>query len=273
MELLKEIWLSSMPMEEQPECFWASMEQLELSVPEQKDQALRGLLVDQHLRLASTAAIGLQINDNPAHDDDGTTIQQLLEDPQDEGDLDEWLSGVLRSSPSQETNVNHQMEGMRSSPEMTRSLLSKKRGIRKKRMSPWNPLFFERRRRSAIVSMPCTPRKNNSRWTQKEVELLVKGISEYGIGRWTEMKGKYFKHSIRTSVNLKDKWRNLLKAYDDKFTSKTKKKVQKTTLLHLEQPLIKRIRDLAEKHRRGCEAALSDSSSSSNTSNDSFLTF
>ncbi|TVU30529.1 hypothetical protein EJB05_22159, partial [Eragrostis curvula] len=274
MEHLEEIKFSWPPVEEEPDLLWAPMEQLELSwAPEEEtDQGLHGLLADQQLRRASAATIGLQMKDYSACDDDATMILHLLKEPQDEGDLDEWLSGVY-SSPSQETDVN-QTESPRSSPGGTRNFPSKKRGTRKKRMSPWNPLFFEQRRRSASLNRVCASRKNNSRWTQEEVELLVKGISEYGIGKWTEMKAKYFSLSIRTSVNLKDKWRNLLKAYDVKLTSKKQKKVQKTTLLHLDKPLIKRIRVLAEKHRRA-EPVLSDSSSSSSsskTSIDSFLT-
>jgi hypothetical protein len=30
-------------------------------------------------------------------------------------------------------------------------------------------------------------------WTEKENELLIKGLHEYGIGQWAEMKSKYFK--------------------------------------------------------------------------------
>ena len=95
-------------------------------------------------------------------------------------------------------------------------------------------------------------RKNNSRWTAKEVKLLVQGVSKFGVGRWSELKKKYFKTSIRTSVNLKvqwisdtlhnavnsfrcywlisdscfvssfmvqDKWRNLLRAYQVRVSS------------------------------------------------------
>lgn len=82
------------------------------------------------------------MKDNQEYDDDATTILQLLEEPQDEGDLNEWLSGtmcsyycqnlgflhmdstlsmtwkrtdgapqagVLRSSPLQETDANQQV--------------------------------------------------------------------------------------------------------------------------------------------------------------------
>ncbi|XP_021313130.1 telomere repeat-binding factor 4-like [Sorghum bicolor] len=86
-----------------------------------------------------------------------------------------------------------------------------------------------------------TSRKNNSRWTAKEVERLVQGVSKFGVGRWTNLKQNFFKRSIRTAVNLKDKWRNLLKTYQEGS--------QKTTQLHLEPSLVERIRKLAEKQQ------------------------
>lgn len=59
-------------------------------------------------------------------------------------------------------------------------------------------MFFE-----THVTREYTSRKNNSRWTAKEVERLVEGVSKFGVGRWTMLKRKFFKGSIRTSVNLK----------------------------------------------------------------------
>lgn len=32
---------------------------------------------------------------------------------------------------------------------------------------------------------------------------LVKGVSEFGVGKWKNVKAKYFLTSIRTPVNLK----------------------------------------------------------------------
>nr|XP_034570371.1 uncharacterized protein LOC117835111 isoform X4 [Setaria viridis] len=55
-------------------------------------------------------------------------------------------------------------------------------------------------------------RKNNDHWTQDEVRLLVNGVSEYGVGKWRDVRTKYFLTSIRTPVHLKDKWKNLVKA-------------------------------------------------------------
>ncbi|KAK1670466.1 hypothetical protein QYE76_058625 [Lolium multiflorum] len=66
------------------------------------------------------------------------------------------------------------------------------------------------------------PRKNNEHWTPEEVKVLVDGVSELGVGKWSKLKKRWFSDSIRTAVNLKDKWRNLLIAYTVRPTSKKK---------------------------------------------------
>ncbi|KAI3472067.1 hypothetical protein Pfo_028755 [Paulownia fortunei] len=56
-------------------------------------------------------------------------------------------------------------------------------------------------------------RKHHRLWTIAEVRKLIDGVSEYGVGRWSRIKKLFFSASAhRTSVDLKDKWRNLLKA-------------------------------------------------------------
>ncbi|KAG0549369.1 hypothetical protein BDA96_01G249800 [Sorghum bicolor] len=204
------------PLEE-PELFWAPIEQAE--------QGLYGFLGDLQLSVASGSPRGLQIENSGARVEDGVLILQLLEEPQDEANLNDWLSGDLHPSPLLDTNAHYQTKCRRSG----------RRGTRKRRTSPWNPMFFESR-----VSREYTSRKNNSRWTAKEVEILVQGVSKFGVGRWVMLKRQFFKTSIRTSVNLKDKWRNLLKAYQGNS--------QKTTQLYLEPSLVEQIRKVAEKH-------------------------
>lgn len=49
-------------------------------------------------------------------------------------------------------------------------------------------------------------RKHHISWTLSEVMKLVEGVSEYGVGRWTEIKRLQFASSShRTSVDLKVK--------------------------------------------------------------------
>ncbi|CAN6283399.1 unnamed protein product [Urochloa humidicola] len=85
---------------------------------------------------------------------------------------------------------------------------------------------------STSVGRKHSGRKNNDHWTQDEVKRLVDGVSEYGVGKWKNVKIRYFTPSIRTPVHLKDKWKNLVKAC---------KKDNGRMLLPLEQSLIKRI--------------------------------
>ncbi|XP_051152370.1 uncharacterized protein LOC127266234 [Andrographis paniculata] len=56
-------------------------------------------------------------------------------------------------------------------------------------------------------------RKHHRLWTISEVKKLIDGVAQYGVGRWSRIKKLFFSSSAhRTSVDLKDKWRNLLKA-------------------------------------------------------------
>lgn len=90
-------------------------------------------------------------------------------------------------------------------------------------------------------------RENNKHWTPEEVKLLVNGVSELGVGHWTELKDQWFSDSdsgpVRTAVHLKDKWRNLVKSYVFKPTSKKKGRI-----LHLDKELINKIKILAAEY-------------------------
>ncbi|EXC22894.1 Telomere repeat-binding protein 4 [Morus notabilis] len=65
----------------------------------------------------------------------------------------------------------------------------------------------------SFTAKGSTRRKRHISWTTEEVVKLVDGVSQCGVGRWTEIKRLLFSSaSHRTSVDLKDKWRNLLRA-------------------------------------------------------------
>ncbi|KAL6842415.1 hypothetical protein ACP4OV_027842 [Aristida adscensionis] len=232
------------------------------------EQALADFFADQHYGRAIAAAPQLQMEDYVAFDEDAVLIKKYLEDPQDEKDLDKCLGGPSYTSPYlSEANVQL-VDGELYSPArdvcMTleisadpetkdycgSSLLGAKeffkrkegwgvgpRGPRKKRTSSWKFPWASGTREYA-------KRKNNEHWTGEEVKSLVKGISKYGVGQWTKVHSKYFSSSVRTAVNLKDKWRNLLTTY----TSNKKEKQARYILLPLEEPLIAQIRKLAAKY-------------------------
>ncbi|CAN1775859.1 Telomere repeat-binding protein 6 [Linum perenne] len=59
-------------------------------------------------------------------------------------------------------------------------------------------------------------RKHHVMWTATEVSKLVEGVTQYGIGRWTDIKKLHFSSSNhRTPIDLRDKWRNLVRACQD----------------------------------------------------------
>uniref|UniRef100_A0ACD5TL64 Uncharacterized protein n=1 Tax=Avena sativa TaxID=4498 RepID=A0ACD5TL64_AVESA len=101
---------------------------------------------------------------------------------------------------------------------------------------------------------PWQRRKNKAHWTNEEVIKLVEGVETYGIGRWKKVKDHYFSktsfrdaHSEkekpdRIGENLKDKWRNLLRACGVPCNSKKKKKRQKKFIVPLDTELIERIK-------------------------------
>ncbi|KAJ6704222.1 TRF-LIKE 3 [Salix viminalis] len=103
-----------------------------------------------------------------------------------------------------------------------------------------------------VVTVP-TPkggirRKHHRAWTLSEVMKLVEGVSSYGAGRWSEIKRLEFaSYSYRTSVDLKDKWRNLLKAslaqtpQDNGMNSR-----KNTGAMPIPTPILLKVRELAE---------------------------
>ncbi|KAI5016236.1 hypothetical protein ZWY2020_006087 [Hordeum vulgare] len=82
-------------------------------------------------------------------------------------------------------------------------------------------------------------RKNNDHWTYEEMKKLVDALYISGVGNWTKLKNENFSTSVRTAMHLKDKWRNLKKAY----TGNAKKRI----LPALDKDSVKKIQKLASK--------------------------
>ncbi|CAN6293398.1 unnamed protein product [Urochloa humidicola] len=90
-------------------------------------------------------------------------------------------------------------------------------------------------------------RKNYSHWTSEEVERLLNGVEEHGVGSWAMIKRTYFKSLPRTPEHLKDKWRGLCRACGLQVGSKQKVKAQPSTRDFLKGYTYK-IREMARKH-------------------------
>ena len=52
-------------------------------------------------------------------------------------------------------------------------------------------------------------RSHRTAWTSTEEASLLEGVSKYGLGKWKFILGEFEFHSTRSSVDLKDKFRNL----------------------------------------------------------------
>ncbi|CAA7043037.1 unnamed protein product [Microthlaspi erraticum] len=91
-------------------------------------------------------------------------------------------------------------------------------------------------------------RKHHRAWTLSEVTKLVEGVSKYGAGKWSEIKKLSFSsHSYRTSVDLKDKWRNLLRASFAQSPSNNMGSLKKHGSMHIPMSILLQVRELAEK--------------------------
>ncbi|MCD7446692.1 hypothetical protein HAX54_014463 [Datura stramonium] len=115
-------------------------------------------------------------------------------------------------------------------------------------------------------------RKHNKYWSTPEVLKLVEGVSKYGVGRWSDIKKMFFQSSMhRSPADLKDKWRNLLRASSQRLQSRrgvdAKKKHGVPSIPH---DVLNRVRELAViyPHSRQRRSRISPTASSSNVESD-----
>ncbi|XP_056169012.1 uncharacterized protein LOC115678153 isoform X3 [Syzygium oleosum] len=90
-------------------------------------------------------------------------------------------------------------------------------------------------------------RKHHMPWTLSEVMKLIEGVSHLGVGRWSKIKRLLFSASKhRTSVDLKDKWRNLVKASCTQLRKKRKGLQVRKQLSHqAPESVLCRVKELA----------------------------
>jgi len=50
-----------------------------------------------------------------------------------------------------------------------------------------------------------------AKWTPQEEENLARGVAVYGVGNWAAILNAYKFDPKRTTISLKDKWRNMVK--------------------------------------------------------------
>ncbi|XP_061364010.1 uncharacterized protein LOC133307512 isoform X2 [Gastrolobium bilobum] len=124
--------------------------------------------------------------------------------------------------------------------------IEQRQELRPKKADPSNHTSGEH-----IVKVPTAKggmrRKHHRAWTLVEVMKLVEGVSRCGAGRWSEIKRLSFSsYSYRTSVDLKDKWRNLLKASFAQTPADEGINSRKHGTAPIPEAILVRVRELAE---------------------------
>ncbi|KAK4607088.1 hypothetical protein RGQ29_001064 [Quercus rubra] len=116
-------------------------------------------------------------------------------------------------------------------------------------------------------------RKHHISWTSSEVMKLIEGVTRCGVGRWAEIKRLMFSSSSRrTPVDLKDKWRNLLRASYAQLQCKRKvKQGQKQVSNQVPESVLWRVRELSTTYpyqrERKFKVSCTDSSNFSASTN------
>jgi len=92
-------------------------------------------------------------------------------------------------------------------------------------------------------------------WTNEEMRWLVAGVTSYGVGHWRDILLCYDFPHYRTTVHLKDKWRNLLRRQDLLkklgITDKTGLKEEEKEKVKENQTGIKKRKKINLPHRGG----------------------
>ncbi|KAL6635218.1 hypothetical protein ACP70R_027889 [Stipagrostis hirtigluma subsp. patula] len=101
----------------------------------------------------------------------------------------------------------------------------------------------------------ASKRMHHRAWTLCEVMKLVDGVARFGAGKWSEIRKLAFaSYSYRTSVDLKDKWRNLIRASQTQLlTGKDGVSPRKLnpSIIPIPPSILLRVKELHELQSRG----------------------
>eukprot|EP00245_Coleochaete_scutata_P007185 TRINITY_DN22302_c0_g1_i1.p1 TRINITY_DN22302_c0_g1~~TRINITY_DN22302_c0_g1_i1.p1 ORF type:complete len:283 (-),score=84.40 TRINITY_DN22302_c0_g1_i1:724-1572(-) len=94
-------------------------------------------------------------------------------------------------------------------------------------------------------------------WAIKEVKALLDGVQKCGEGHWSAIKKLSFaKSDYRTAVDLKDKWRNLVKASKlPRQKPKPEKNGNKQRWAAIPPPVLKRVKELVAEQEANAVAS------------------
>ncbi|KAI5056774.1 hypothetical protein GOP47_0028592 [Adiantum capillus-veneris] len=91
-------------------------------------------------------------------------------------------------------------------------------------------------------------KKHHHPWTLREVMKLLEGVTHCGVGKWADIKKFSFSNSVsRSSTDLKDKWRNLVRASNTHFKMGGKvERHRKHSVSPVPGPILIQVRELTK---------------------------
>eukprot|EP01124_Arcella_intermedia_P026378 TRINITY_DN4947_c0_g1_i1.p1 TRINITY_DN4947_c0_g1~~TRINITY_DN4947_c0_g1_i1.p1 ORF type:complete len:653 (-),score=173.57 TRINITY_DN4947_c0_g1_i1:9-1865(-) len=111
------------------------------------------------------------------------------------------------------SKFNYDFEEKRYKPKKTKTDKEDDSSVSSPEQQPTSKLTKKRKLMTSTTSTKKLKTSTGERltWTEHEVKQLEKGVAVYGVGHWAEILKAYKFLPERTSVSLKDKWRNLSK--------------------------------------------------------------
>eukprot|EP00210_Caulerpa_lentillifera_P005489 g5249.t1 len=183
-------------------------------------------------------------------------------------ELVNWMPHVIDSSSDDEREQHHVVEeklehcscGSKEQSNGTNASLIRVKGNKR----PSRPSRHQSKRKritlgaAATVARPIQQaqgkdgsnrrRKQHNPWSVEETKMLIKGVAICGEGKWADIKRLEFKELVsRSPVDLKDKWRNLLRLAQLTQNHPRVKKVEKRTDLPSE--LLHQVRKLGSQQK------------------------
>jgi len=171
----------------------------ETVTPEKKRKVTDGTDIPTPRRTPSRKAKSdTEARDSDTHSDDSSGSET-----QKKSDTDSSVSTPITPSPATSSDSDLDEESVGS--------IKKEKGLR--RVDGATLKYLELRRKGKLSPVSRKPAVTRTPWTQREDNALLKGIKHYGTGQWACILDRYRDQFLehRTSVSLKDRWRNMSK--------------------------------------------------------------
>ncbi|XP_069813571.1 telomeric repeat-binding factor 1 isoform X2 [Dendropsophus ebraccatus] len=177
----------------------------------------------------------LEVEENKVHKAGSSIRENKKQEVQTTDDNDDFQKENISTDECEETSEQNSSADLNQN-EITEEAANTEKTERMQRRlfsfaqgTPWHPDKTHKRVKSKAIigkqncdtlrnvpskqletSVNSATTKKKQPWTQREDELLKKGVKKYGVGNWSKMLVHY-EFNNRTGVMLKDRWRTMKK--------------------------------------------------------------